>query len=73
MNIASQVRRDANRSAHIALVAGERGKRWLLATESMRAGQIITTTGHLTGNPLIGVEGNAYPLGSLAPGTMINW
>ncbi|KAF8371206.1 mrpl-2, partial [Pristionchus pacificus] len=67
-----EVRRDPNRSAHIALVAGEKGKRWLLATESMRAGQIITTSGHLTENPLIGIEGNAYPLGSLAPGTMVN-
>ena len=31
-----EVRRDANRSAHIALVAGAEGKRWILATENMK-------------------------------------
>ncbi|GMR46824.1 hypothetical protein PMAYCL1PPCAC_17019, partial [Pristionchus mayeri] len=67
-----EVRRDANRTSHIALVAGEKGKRWILATEGMTAGHIIRTSGYLTENPLIGIEGNAYPLGSLAPGTLIN-
>uniref|UniRef100_A0AC34PWH9 Ribosomal protein L2 C-terminal domain-containing protein n=1 Tax=Panagrolaimus sp. JU765 TaxID=591449 RepID=A0AC34PWH9_9BILA len=67
-----EVRRDPNRSAHIALVAGENGKRWILATENMFAGQVIKTSGFIPPNPIVGVEGNAYPLGALSVGTLIN-
>ncbi|VDD86466.1 unnamed protein product [Enterobius vermicularis] len=67
-----EVRRDPNRTSHIALVAGKEGKRWILATENMRAGQIISTSCHIPRNPIIGVEGNAYPLGALAVGTLVN-
>lgn len=67
-----EIRRDPNRSSHIALVAGAKGKRWILATENMVAGQIISTSGFIPANPTIGIEGNAYPLGALAPGTLVN-
>ncbi|CAJ0579596.1 unnamed protein product, partial [Mesorhabditis spiculigera] len=67
-----EVRRDANRSSHIALLAGAKGKRWILATENMKAGQILTTTCYIPENPLIGREGCAYPLGALAVGTQVN-
>ncbi|TKR61988.1 hypothetical protein L596_026011 [Steinernema carpocapsae] len=67
-----EVRRDPNRSSHIAMVAGEHGKRWILATENMRAGQIIRTSGFIPPNPIVGAEGDAYPLGALAPGSLIN-
>ncbi|KAH7729564.1 Protein MRPL-2 [Aphelenchoides avenae] len=67
-----EVRRDPNRSANIALVAGLHGKRWIIATENMKAGQIISTSGYIPENNIIGREGNAYPLGALAPGTLIN-
>uniref|UniRef100_A0A7E4V2C2 Ribosomal_L2_C domain-containing protein n=1 Tax=Panagrellus redivivus TaxID=6233 RepID=A0A7E4V2C2_PANRE len=67
-----EVRRDANRSSHIALVAGSKGKRWILATENMHAGQIIKTSGYIPPNPVIGIEGNAYPLGALGVGTLVN-
>lgn len=67
-----EVRRDPNRSCHIAFVAGENGKRWILATENMRAGDIISTSCHIPENPLIGIEGNAYPIGALVTGTLIN-
>ncbi|KAK6037263.1 Ribosomal Proteins L2, RNA binding domain protein, partial [Cooperia oncophora] len=67
-----EVRRDPNRSSHIALVAGTEGKRWILATENMKAGDIISTTCHIPENPVIGVEGNSYPVGSLVAGTLIN-
>lgn len=67
-----EVRRDPNRSSHIALVAGSEGKRWILATENMVAGQIIKTSSYIPQNPVIGVEGNAYPLGALSVGTLIN-
>ncbi|KAI6182032.1 Ribosomal-L2-C domain-containing protein [Aphelenchoides fujianensis] len=38
----------------------------------MAAGQIISTSSHIPENPVIGVEGNAYPLGALSDGTWIN-
>uniref|UniRef100_A0A1I7S3I2 Ribosomal_L2_C domain-containing protein n=1 Tax=Bursaphelenchus xylophilus TaxID=6326 RepID=A0A1I7S3I2_BURXY len=67
-----EVRRDPNRTAHIALVAGARGKRWILATENMKAGQIISTSCYIPENPIIGIEGNAHPLGALSDGTIVN-
>lgn len=67
-----EVRRDANRTAHIAFVVGSKGKRWILATENMKAGQIISTSCHIPENTIIGVEGNAHPLGALSDGTIIN-
>jgi len=67
-----EVRQDPNRAPHIALVAGTEGKRWILATANMRAGQIISTTCHIPMNPIAGVEGNAYPLGALAEGTLVH-
>jgi len=67
-----EVRRDPNRSSHIALVAGANGKRWILATENMKAGQVISTSCHIPENTVIGVEGNAYPLGALNIGTYVN-
>ncbi|VDL75917.1 unnamed protein product [Nippostrongylus brasiliensis] len=67
-----EVRRDPNRTSYIALVAGTEGKRWILATENMKAGDIISTTSFIGENPVIGVEGNAYAVGALAPGTLVN-
>ncbi|KHJ76728.1 hypothetical protein OESDEN_23652, partial [Oesophagostomum dentatum] len=67
-----EVRRDPNRTSLIALVAGKDGKRWILATENMKAGDIISTSCHIPENPVIGVEGNAYPVGALVAGTLIN-
>lgn len=81
-----EIRRDANRSSHIALVAGTQGKRWILATENMKAGQIISTSCYIPENTVIGIEGNAYPvklyfyciynsqfqLGALNVGTLVN-
>lgn len=39
---------------------------------SFRAGDVVGTTCHISENPVIGLEGWAYPLGSLASGTWIN-
>lgn len=46
-----EVRRDPNRTCFIALVAGWEGKRWILATENMKAGQIISTTCYIPESP----------------------
>lgn len=51
-----EVRRDPNRTSFIALVAGWEGKRWILATENMMAGQIISTTCYIPENPQEGWE-----------------
>jgi len=38
------VKEDDNRSGHIALVAGPLKRRWILATENMKVGDIITNS-----------------------------
>jgi len=58
-----EVRQDPNRTPHLALVAGAKGKRWIYATQGMKAGQIISTSSHIPKYPTPGIEGNAYPLG----------
>ncbi|KAL7071852.1 hypothetical protein ACQ4LE_008518 [Meloidogyne hapla] len=67
-----EVRQDPNRTPHLALVAGVKGKRWIYATKGMKAGQIISTTCHIPKYPTPGIEGNAYPLGALSEGTLVN-
>lgn len=67
-----EVRSDPNRTSYIAFVVGAKGKRWILATENMKAGQIISTFGFIGPNPIIGIEGNAYPIGALVEGSLIN-
>ncbi|KAJ6666989.1 hypothetical protein lerEdw1_018991 [Lerista edwardsae] len=42
-----QVQPDDCRSAEIALVAGGNRKRWIVATENMKPGDIIKTSGHI--------------------------
>ncbi|XP_020652518.3 large ribosomal subunit protein uL2m [Pogona vitticeps] len=67
-----QVRYDPCRSAHIALVAGGKRKRWIIATENMQAGDIIKTSGKISRMSVMAKEGDAYPLGALPIGTLIN-
>ncbi|KAF7639337.1 Ribosomal_L2_C domain-containing protein [Meloidogyne graminicola] len=67
-----EVRQDPNRTPHLALVAGSKGKRWIYATQSMKAGQIISSSCYIPKYPTPGVEGNAYPLGALSEGTKVN-
>ncbi|XP_066467937.1 large ribosomal subunit protein uL2m isoform X2 [Tiliqua scincoides] len=67
-----QVRPDACRSAEIALVAGGKQKRWIVATENMKAGDIIKTSGHIGRMAVLANEGDAYPVGALPVGTLIN-
>lgn len=46
-----EVRKDPNRTCHIALCAGERGKRWIVATTSMKAGDVVRSTSHMPERP----------------------
>jgi len=67
-----EIRRDPNRTTHIAQCAGERGRRWLIATVNMKAGDIIRTTSHIPERPIVGREGDAHPVGALVVGTVIS-
>ncbi|CAJ0928587.1 unnamed protein product, partial [Ranitomeya imitator] len=64
-----EVRYDPCRSADIALVAGGRRKRWIIATENMKAGDLIS---HHQGTLGAWREGDAHPLGALPVGTLVN-
>jgi len=63
---------DGCRTAHIALVAVGKDLKYILATENMKAGDIIKTSRHLSRIPVRASEGDAYPLGSLPFGTLVN-
>uniref|UniRef100_A0A3Q3WGQ4 Large ribosomal subunit protein uL2 RNA-binding domain-containing protein n=1 Tax=Mola mola TaxID=94237 RepID=A0A3Q3WGQ4_MOLML len=67
-----EVRYDPCRSADIALVAGGSRKRWIIATENMQVGDIIKTSGVIGRMAVSGKEGDAYPLGALPVGTLVN-
>ncbi|KAM9727893.1 large ribosomal subunit protein uL2m isoform 1-T1 [Menidia menidia] len=67
-----EVRYDPCRSADIALVAGGSRKRWIIATENMQAGDLIKTSGVIGRMAVSANEGDAYPLGALPVGTLVN-
>lgn len=63
---------DETRSAFIALVANGDFKRYILASENMKAGDLIKTYNEIPKNPVLALEGDAYPVGALAASTMIH-
>nr|XP_046257316.1 39S ribosomal protein L2, mitochondrial [Scatophagus argus]XP_046257317.1 39S ribosomal protein L2, mitochondrial [Scatophagus argus] len=67
-----EVRYDPCRSADIALVAGGNRKRWIIATENMQVGDIIKSSGVIGRMAVSANEGDAYPLGALPVGTLVN-
>ncbi|XP_017279732.1 39S ribosomal protein L2, mitochondrial [Kryptolebias marmoratus] len=67
-----EVRYDPCRSADIALVAGGNRKRWIIATEKMQAGDIIKTSAVIGRMAVAANEGDAFPLGALPVGTLVN-
>ncbi|XP_075720754.1 large ribosomal subunit protein uL2m [Rhinoderma darwinii] len=67
-----EVRYDPCRSADIALVAGGKRKRWIIATENMKNGDLITSSGHIGRMAVFAQEGDAHPLGALPVGTLVN-
>lgn len=66
------VRYDPCRSADIALVAGGNRKRWIVATENMKAGDIILNSDRIGRMAVAPREGDAHPLGALPVGTLVN-
>ncbi|XP_054721105.1 39S ribosomal protein L2, mitochondrial-like [Uloborus diversus] len=67
-----QVRYDPCRTARIALVASGDHKRWILASENMKVGDVIKTSAVIPRIPIRPVEGDAHPIGALPQGTLVH-
>ncbi|CAH8478472.1 unnamed protein product [Dicrocoelium dendriticum] len=59
------------RTHHIALVASGEVKRWIVATENMRPGDVIVQHVDIPYIPVNPREGDAYPVGALPAGTTV--
>ncbi|KAL0870607.1 hypothetical protein ABMA27_005567 [Loxostege sticticalis] len=67
-----QIMEDGCRTAHIALVAVGDKLKYILATENMKAGDILKTSRELPRIPVRANEGDAYLLGALPTGTLVH-
>ncbi|XP_065081603.1 large ribosomal subunit protein uL2m [Ochlerotatus camptorhynchus] len=63
---------DGCRTAKVALVAVGDELKYIIATENMKAGDLIKTSRFIPRIPVRANEGDAYPLGALQVGTQIN-
>uniref|UniRef100_A0A0B6ZBS6 Uncharacterized protein n=1 Tax=Arion vulgaris TaxID=1028688 RepID=A0A0B6ZBS6_9EUPU len=68
----TDVLKDDIRSASLAVVAGGNRKRYILASENMKTGDLIETSGQLTTMTVQAKEGDAHPVGSLPLGTIVH-
>jgi len=66
------IRYDPIHTYLIALVANGGHRRWIIATENMKPGDIIKTTNIIPRNPIRVEEGDAWPLGAMSPGTVVH-
>ncbi|XP_044257954.1 39S ribosomal protein L2, mitochondrial [Tribolium madens] len=64
--------KDGCRTASVALVAHGDKMKYILATENMKAGDLIKTSCHIPRIPVRANEGDAYPLGALPLGTQVH-
>jgi large subunit ribosomal protein L2 len=60
------------RTANVALVAVGDEMKYILATENMKAGDLIKTSKFIPRIPVRPKEGDAYPLGALPVGTQVH-
>lgn len=67
-----KVRHDPFSTALLALVAREGHQRWIIASENMKPGDIITTKNEIPKNPIYAKEGQSWPVGALSPGTLVH-
>jgi len=63
---------DGCRTSNVALVGSDRELKYILATQNMKPGDIIRTHQGIPRNPVRPSEGDAYPLGALPIGTIVN-
>jgi len=63
---------DETRNPYIALVANGNFKRYILASENMKVGDLVKTYNEIPKNPVQAFEGDAYPIGALAVGTVFH-
>lgn len=66
-----QIKKNWWRHPLIALVASGTIKRWIVATTSMRPGDVVCSHVNIPVIPVIPKEGDAYPIGALPVGTTI--
>lgn len=66
------VRYDPLHTHLIALVANGGHRRWIIASENMKPGDIIKTTNIIPKNPIRVQEGDTWPLGAMPPGTLVH-
>lgn len=66
------IRYDPIHTYLIALVANGGHRRWIIASENMKPGDIIKTTNIIPKNPIRVEEGDAWPLGAMSPGTLVH-
>jgi len=67
-----EVFKDGNRTAFVALVGVGNELKYILATEHMKAGDIIKTSRFIPTIPVRANDGDAYPLGALPVGTKVH-
>lgn len=61
-----------DRTAYIALVAHGNIKRYILASEGIKVGDMVRTYGELTREPVDGKPGDAHPVGCFSNGTRLH-
>jgi len=67
-----EVFKDGCRTSYVALVGDGAELKYILATENMKAGDIIRTHRGIPRNSVTASEGDAYPLGALPNGTLVH-
>ncbi|ESN97266.1 hypothetical protein HELRODRAFT_185933 [Helobdella robusta] len=67
-----EIRPDQNRTAHVALVASGEKKRYIVATENMKVGNLVRSYNIVSKTPIRPTEGDAHPVGSLPIGTVVS-
>ncbi|XP_076294935.1 mitochondrial ribosomal protein L2 [Lasioglossum baleicum] len=72
LNKVLAVFKDGCRTANVALVGSGPDLKYILATENMKVGDILKSHKGIPRNPVRAMEGDAYPLGALPLGTLVN-
>lgn len=63
---------DGHRSAKVALVGHGDQMKYIIATENMKAGDLIKSSKFIPRTPVLPKEGDSYPLGALPDGALVH-